>query len=77
MDRLIKRCGRTNTMIHSIAQFLDRDDGATSVEYAVMLGLIIVVCIGAVAMVGGETSDLWDGNSSSVSDSFTSAGVGQ
>jgi pilus assembly protein Flp/PilA len=36
----------------SVAQFLQREDGPTAVEYAVMLALIIVVCIGAITTLG-------------------------
>jgi pilus assembly protein Flp/PilA len=32
--------------------FLKREDGPTAVEYAVMLALIIVVCIGAITVLG-------------------------
>jgi pilus assembly protein Flp/PilA len=31
-----------------VVEFLQREDGPTAVEYAVMLALIIVVCIGAI-----------------------------
>jgi len=34
------------------AEFLRNEDGPTAVEYAVMLALIIVVCIGAVRVLG-------------------------
>jgi pilus assembly protein Flp/PilA len=37
-------------------EFLKREDGPTAVEYAVMLALIIVVCIGAVTTLGGNAS---------------------
>lgn len=33
--------------------FLHREDGPTSVEYAVMLALIVVVCVSAVTFLGG------------------------
>jgi pilus assembly protein Flp/PilA len=33
-------------------EFLKREDGATAVEYAVMLALIIAVCIGALTTLG-------------------------
>jgi pilus assembly protein Flp/PilA len=33
--------------------FLKAEDGPTAVEYAVMLALIIVVCIGAITTLGG------------------------
>jgi pilus assembly protein Flp/PilA len=36
--------------------FLKNDNGATAVEYAVMLALIIVVCIAAVITLGHNAS---------------------
>ena len=36
----------------NVVKFLKREDGPTAVEYAVMLALIIVVCIGAITLVG-------------------------
>ena len=36
----------------SIKCFLKEEDGPTAVEYAVMLALIVVVCLGAVGTVG-------------------------
>ena len=33
-------------------RFLTQEDGPTAVEYAVMLALIIVVCIGAITILG-------------------------
>jgi pilus assembly protein Flp/PilA len=39
-----------------VVDFLKRDDGPTAVEYAVMLALIIVVCIGAVTTLGTNAS---------------------
>jgi len=35
-----------------VVNFLQREDGPTAVEYAVMLALIIVVCIGAITTLG-------------------------
>ena len=35
-----------------LLRFLSAEDGPTAVEYAVMLALIIVVCIGAITTVG-------------------------
>jgi pilus assembly protein Flp/PilA len=40
----------------TVVDFLKREDGPTAVEYAVMLALIIVVCIGAVTAIGGNTN---------------------
>ena len=36
----------------SVVQFLKAEDGPTAVEYAVMLALIVVVCIGAITALG-------------------------
>ena len=35
-----------------IKKFLQSEDGPTAVEYAVMLALIVVVCIGTISAVG-------------------------
>jgi pilus assembly protein Flp/PilA len=40
----------------SIVRFIKAEDGPTAVEYAVMLALIIVVCIGAVTTLGTKAS---------------------
>jgi pilus assembly protein Flp/PilA len=45
-----------------LLHFLRDENGPTSVEYAVMLALIIVVCIGAVTTVGGEVFNMWGNN---------------
>ena len=35
-----------------VVEFLKRENGPPAVEYAVMLALIIVVCIGAITTLG-------------------------
>jgi pilus assembly protein Flp/PilA len=42
------------------ARFSNSDRGATMVEYALMLGLIAVVCIVAVGVIGTEGNRLFD-----------------
>ena len=37
---------------NSVKKFLVSEDGPTAVEYAVMMALIIVVCIGTVTTIG-------------------------
>ena len=39
-----------------IVEFLKKEDGPTAVEYAVMLALIIVVCIGAITALGSNAN---------------------
>ena len=47
----------------AIRRFLfDEDEAVTAVEYAVMLALIIVVCIGAIRSLGNANDGLWGGN---------------
>ena len=41
-----------STLSNFVVEFLKREDGPTAVEYAVMLALIIVVCIGAITTLG-------------------------
>jgi pilus assembly protein Flp/PilA len=36
----------------NVVKFLKAEDGPTAVEYAVMLALIVVVCIGAITALG-------------------------
>jgi pilus assembly protein Flp/PilA len=36
----------------AIGQFVQREDGPTAVEYAVMLALIIIVCIISITSLG-------------------------
>ena len=40
----------------AVVRFIEREEGPTAVEYAVMLALIIVVCIGAVTTLGQNTN---------------------
>ncbi len=43
-------------LVRSMLRFLRREDGPTAVEYAVMLALIVVVCLAAIATVGGNSN---------------------
>jgi pilus assembly protein Flp/PilA len=41
---------------NSVKTFLVSEDGPTAVEYAVMMALIIVVCIGTVTTIGSNAN---------------------
>jgi pilus assembly protein Flp/PilA len=45
-----------STWYGRLLHFLKAEDGPTAVEYAVMLALIIVVCIGAITTMGGNAN---------------------
>jgi pilus assembly protein Flp/PilA len=49
---------------YKVREFLLADDGPTAVEYAVMLGLILMVCIVAVATFGTATCSMFTSASS-------------
>jgi pilus assembly protein Flp/PilA len=36
----------------AVVRFIEKEDGPTAVEYAVMLALIVVVCLGAITTLG-------------------------
>ncbi len=46
-----------------LLRLLSDDSGATAVEYAVMLALIIGVCVGAVGLFGSTASGSWQDTS--------------
>ena len=45
-----------STLYATALHFLGSEDGPTSVEYAVMLALIIIVCIAAVTALGASAN---------------------
>ncbi len=53
-------------MIRDIGRFLADESGPTAVEYAVLLGLILVAVIGAIGTVGVGTGGLWSGNANAI-----------
>jgi pilus assembly protein Flp/PilA len=53
-------------------RFLWDESGATAVEYAVMLALIIGVCIGAVGFFGSTANGSWQDSSSKLGTSMGS-----
>lgn len=54
-------------MLKHIKEFLYRDDGPTAVEYAVLLALIVLSCIGAVLTMSNATADSFDDTSTQLS----------
>jgi len=57
----------------SLVKFLKREDGPTSVEYAVMLALIIVVCIAAITTLGSNTNSTFSFVGSAIKPPATSS----
>ena len=49
-----------NSLKNFVVDFLNREDGPTAVEYAVMLALIIVVCIAAITTLGQNANSTFN-----------------
>ena len=48
-----------NKWYDRFVRFVKSEDGPTAVEYAVMLALIVVVCIGAITTLGGNANKVY------------------
>lgn len=46
-------------LLKKVRRFPREEDAATTVEYAVMLGLILLTALGAIGTFGSETGGLW------------------
>jgi pilus assembly protein Flp/PilA len=55
-----------NSLKNFVVDFLNREDGPTAVEYAVMLALIIVVCITAITALGSNANKTFTGVSNTI-----------
>jgi pilus assembly protein Flp/PilA len=53
-------------MIRILKNLLREEDGPTAVEYAVMLAMIVMVCIGAIRSVGGNTSGSFENSANEI-----------
>lgn len=45
---------------NKVQRFLKSEDGPTAVEYAVMLALIVVVCLGAIGTIGTNANSTFN-----------------
>lgn len=59
-----------------MVQFLESEDGPTTVEYAVLLAGILVVVIAGITLVGGGSANFWSDNKSQLDSAFGTAGGG-
>jgi pilus assembly protein Flp/PilA len=53
-------------LLQRVKNFLQREDGPTAVEYAVMLALIIVVCITAITALGSNANKTFSSVSTTI-----------
>lgn len=67
----------TMTILGSkIKKFRSDDSGATAVEYALIIGLVAVVIIGAITLLGGSISEVFKQAACVVKGGTWTAGVG-
>jgi pilus assembly protein Flp/PilA len=59
--------------MNAIRRFLRGEDGPTAVEYAVMLALIVVTCLGAIQALVQQTSASYNYSASEISNAITTA----
>lgn len=59
-------------MMTRLRRFLTEEDGPTAVEYAVLLALIVIVCIGAVNTLANSTADSFDHSAAQLTGVFGS-----
>ena len=48
------------TFAKTLVNFVKKEDGPTAVEYAVMLALIVVVCLGTITTIGTRANDTFN-----------------
>jgi Flp pilus assembly pilin Flp len=58
-------------IMKTLRRLVSKEVAATSVEYAIMLGFIAVVCIGAVLLAGEQTWTFFDHSHSEIDKAIT------
>ena len=58
------------------SKLLWSEDGPTSVEYAVMLALLLGLFFGTIQLIGVETSESLDNSADRIDTAFQESGVG-
>ncbi len=57
-------------MMEFLRRLLRDEDGPTAVEYAVMIALIVIVCIGSVRSMGTQTANSIEDSATQISDAM-------
>ena len=57
----------TNKIFNHLRQ---EECGATSIEYAVIIGLLVLLCFAAIGQVGDSTSATWNSNSQQIAEAM-------
>ena len=57
---------RTTRLGRIIASFIKREDGSTTVEYALLLALIVVTCLASIMALGPAAGDTFQSTNTTV-----------
>ena len=63
-----------SALLRKIRRFVRSEDGPTAVEYAVMLALIMMACIGAVMILGEATRDSFSDSQNKIVNAMQAGG---
>ncbi len=58
------------SLLKPIKRFLRDETGPTAVEYAVLLSLIVVLCVGAVRQMSNATASSFDASATAIDEAF-------
>lgn len=47
-------------MLKFVQRLIRNNNGATAVEYGLILALVVLACVGAITGLGGSTSGMWN-----------------
>jgi pilus assembly protein Flp/PilA len=56
--------------MESLSAFLRSEEGPTTVEYAVMLGMILAACVVAIGLLGVLVGNIYDDASDQIGNAF-------
>ncbi|WP_153557736.1 Flp family type IVb pilin [Roseimaritima sediminicola] len=56
--------------LSAVGRFLLEEDGPTAVEYAVMLALIVVACVGSVMLLADRTNESFKTSGDAIDGAF-------
>ena len=60
-------CGPFSFLQVTMKQFCTNEDGATAIEYGLILALIVLVCVAAFTLLGSSSNGLWSNVSNNAS----------
>ncbi|MEW4452555.1 Flp family type IVb pilin [Bremerella sp. JC817] len=62
-------------MLPKIVRFLRSEDGPTSVEYAILLAMILMAVIGSITFIGTLTKDSFNYSKTEIERTFPDLGI--